>query len=252
MADTDPASPSAAAFDQLRAGLSTLPPEIFDDVARNLTGRDLKALRLVQTNNDPTIVRHLFRRVRLSILNYDRHVFLTIASQPHLAKNVRVLEWFAYPNDTEDIEEWLNSVEPEFGKQQLRKLTQQFTSVCWADVFLAPDPAVMYDYFERIEESEETLMTALDDFQPILAAAITAMPQIHDVELQAAFMWRPVGIPELDTPLAAPYRTPPPGKRQWSQHGEIAHDFLRYTVEVERCRRWPSEKASTSLTNIST
>lgn len=87
--------------------ITALPPEVFDYIACQLDGRDLKAFRLAKTNDDATILRHLFRHIRLSMLKHDRDVFLTVASRPYLAKNVQCLDWIHYQTYNEACARWL-------------------------------------------------------------------------------------------------------------------------------------------------
>ncbi|KXJ87262.1 hypothetical protein Micbo1qcDRAFT_208290 [Microdochium bolleyi] len=103
MTDAPVTLPSATNAGNASTNLSRLPPEIFDKIAINLAGRDLKALRHVETNHNPTVVRHLFGTIGLSPLNRDRHAFLSIASLPHLARHVRQLDWVVYPNGMHTI-----------------------------------------------------------------------------------------------------------------------------------------------------
>ncbi|KAJ1323222.1 hypothetical protein MN608_11368 [Microdochium nivale] len=110
-----------------------------------------------------TIVRNLFRRIRLSIFNFDRHVFLTVASQLHLAKNVQVLEWITYSNNVAKIFEWLECLEPKHDEEELEALARQFADACWVEL-IPGDTSISGLHADADLEKREMLVTALDDF----------------------------------------------------------------------------------------
>lgn len=58
-------------------------------ILEQLSGKDLRNLRLVLKGGDPVITSFLnFLHVYLSALTRDRETFLGVASKPHLATRV--------------------------------------------------------------------------------------------------------------------------------------------------------------------
>lgn len=70
-----------------------LPVELLLMITAQLSKPDLKNLRQSMICPDQPILHHLFDRVCLSVLKVGRKKMLKIAATPHLARNVRVLEY---------------------------------------------------------------------------------------------------------------------------------------------------------------
>ena len=76
--------------------LDTLPREFLDKIVPHLPLSSLKSLRLASRIFDCSIIPHLFRAVRVSILREDFDAFLAVPTTPHLARVVRKLIWYQY------------------------------------------------------------------------------------------------------------------------------------------------------------
>ncbi|KAJ1323131.1 hypothetical protein MN608_11277 [Microdochium nivale] len=155
-----------------RIGLLSLPDELFNFIICDLLGSDLKALRLADKRHNPAICRILFRRVRLSILKTDRQHFLDIAVQPHLACNVRILEWIAFPTSPESFGRWVAPITPE--AQMYRPSTHiiayRFSQASWI----------------RVDADVADTINILRRFAPDLDAALRAMHSLDMLEIRRA------------------------------------------------------------------
>lgn len=74
--------------------LTHLPIEILNYVLAYASHDDLKSVRLTCVRLADPVTQILFRSICISKLWTDRHNFLRIAAQPHLASAVRILTWY--------------------------------------------------------------------------------------------------------------------------------------------------------------
>ncbi|KAK3364024.1 hypothetical protein B0T25DRAFT_492947 [Lasiosphaeria hispida] len=79
----------------IQATITSLPYEVLTYILRDnqLSQDDVKAVRLSCRKLSKASTALLFYRIGISKLRVDRHAFLSIAGSPHLAQNVREVEW---------------------------------------------------------------------------------------------------------------------------------------------------------------
>ncbi|KAJ1323224.1 hypothetical protein MN608_11370 [Microdochium nivale] len=249
MAESHLASPpdSAASSPHRRqANLAALPSEVFDSIASELDGRDLKSLRLAKTNNDPTILRYLFRHIRLSILHHDRDAFLSIASRPHLAQHVQCLDWIQYPTNPDICARWLRPVGADYVEpidESARQIATQFSHSCW----LQPKPGFRQQSDPVIEDARH-LAKSWDAFRPKLILAFVNMPCLDTLNISDPTTWRAIGLQAINEFLADLSLGWPLGADTASGGGySVSIEYLNHTIESVNHQRCTNRTASFAL-----
>ncbi|KAK0704473.1 hypothetical protein B0H67DRAFT_557275 [Lasiosphaeris hirsuta] len=172
-------------LDYIQTSITSLPSAVLIYILSDnqLSRDDVKAVRSSCRKLSGATTALLFYRIGISRLRADCHAFLSIASSPHLAQNVREVEWLEISWDahlTNRISFWNSRGSPniDVGRDQdFVGLCHQLHAATEAEFSLPTTPPRAGLVCRDAAESERQRATA--EFQHVFQAAVDNLHNLH-------------------------------------------------------------------------
>ena len=176
-----------------RATLGSLPQELLDDILSMLSPTEWMSLRLCSRSFEDISTRHLFRRIRLSLLKSHHDAFFEICRSQRLSQFVRELVWYEFDVNPLNTYEWqklyietpsdqeLQAISPTYWTQEKNGSGAEFASGL-ANLFWLPEGRPVDELEGLVEPLLNRFRSSLDALPHIRALISRPMP--YDTKLQ--------------------------------------------------------------------